>query len=351
MKKLDFPANNSECQATSGQMQDCPAPRIIGLHMSVTRDEVFYAYRLILGREPENEEVIGQAMEAKSLAHLREVFLGSQEFSQKYDEQAGGALHVGRFNDITSDDIDISTTPEQLQAMFDRIGRAWRQFGETEPHWSVLTNDAFRQGSLSDNIDSFYDSGYGDIETHLNFLRRAKLPTSFAKALDFGCGVGRLTLALAHHAKTVVGIDISPPHLELAAERARLENVANASFENIASVNDLDRYKDFDFVFSRIVLQHNPPPVMAALFDKLLAALAPNGTAIVQMPTYMHGRRFSTSEYLASEQPAMEMNGLPQPIIFQIIDQAGCKVIEVREDDSAGNAALSHVFCVQKRAT
>jgi hypothetical protein len=120
--------------------------------MSVTRDEVFYAYRLILGREPESEEVIGQAMQAYSLTHLRDVFLGSQEFSRKYDEQASGAVHVGRFNDITSYDIHINSTPDQLQAMFERIGRAWRQFGETEPHWSVLTNDAFRQGNLPDNI-------------------------------------------------------------------------------------------------------------------------------------------------------------------------------------------------------
>lgn len=317
--------------------------------MSVTREEVLSAYRLILGREPESETVIEQAMEADSLSHLRRVFLGSAEFSRKYDESDRGALHVGRFSDVPSMDVDIDCTPDQLRAMFDRIAKAWRQFGETEPHWSVLTNEDFRQDRLADNIDRFYASGSDDVETHLNMLRRAGLPVSFGKAMDFGCGVGRLSLALAKHAHQIVGVDISPPHLKLASERARDTGIANVSFEAIGSVDDLDRYRGFDFVLSRIVLQHNPPPVMAALFSKLLAALAPGGTAIIQMPTYMHGHRFSAAEYLASDQPQMEMNGLPQPIIFRLIEQADCRLIEVREDISAGNSALSHVFCMQRR--
>lgn len=316
--------------------------------MSVTREEVFSAYRLVLGREPESERVIEQAMEADSLSHLRSIFLGSAEFSHKYDADRG-ALQVGRFTDIPSIDVDIACTPDQLRAMFDRIAMAWRQFGETEPHWSVLTNEDFRQDRLADNIDRFYASGSDDVETHLNMLRRAGLPVSFAKAMDFGCGVGRLSLALAARAHQIVGVDISPPHLKLASERARDTGIANISFEPIGSVDDLNRYRGFDFVLSRIVLQHNPPPVMAALFSKLLAALAPGGTAIIQMPTYMHGHRFSAAEYLASDQPQMEMNGLPQPIIFGLIEQADCRVIEVREDISAGNSALSHIFCMQRR--
>lgn len=289
-------------------------------------------------------------MAAHNLGHLRQVFLGSPEFSQKYDSSVERGLPVGRFFDVPRVDIDIACTPEQLQAMFDRIGKAWQAYGETEPHWSVLTNDFFRSENLAENIDLFYDSGRQDVDEHLNFLRRSGLPVSFAKALDFGCGVGRLTLALASQARTVVGVDISPPHLKLAAERAHEHAIANVEFEAIKSVDDLDRYRDFDFVLSRIVLQHNPPPVMAAIYAKLLAALVPGGVAIVQMPTYMHDRHFSAADYLGSEQPQMEMNALPQPIIYRIIEQADCRLIEVREDGSAGNMpALSHTFVVQRK--
>jgi SAM-dependent methyltransferase len=157
-----------------------------------------------------------------------------------------------------------------------------------------------------------------------------------------------LTLALAPHADKVVGVDISPPHLRLARERAAATGVGNVQFESIASVNDLDRYEGFDFVICRIVLQHNPPPVMAALYAKLLSALAPGGIAIVQIPTFIHGQSFAAADYLVSEQPQMEMNSLPQQVIFRIIEEAACRTIEVREDVAAGDGALSHVFFVQK---
>lgn len=316
--------------------------------MSVSREEAVYAYRLILGREPENEEVIVQAMAAQNLAHLRQVFLGSQEFCSKYDGSTHRSLQVGRYFDVSGIDIDIDCTPEQLQAMFDRIAHAWQAFGETEPHWSVLVSEDYRSDNIEENISQFYASGFGDIDVHLNFLRRASLPTSFRKALDFGCGVGRLTLAMAPHAGQVIGVDISPPHLRLATERATATCVDNVQFESIASVNDLDRYEGFDLIVCRIVLQHNPPPVIAALYARLLSALAPAGVAIVQIPTYIHGQSFAAADYLASEQPQMEMNCLPQQVIFRIIEESGCRLIEVREDVAAGEGALSHVFFVQK---
>lgn len=316
--------------------------------MTVTREEVIYAYRLILGREPENEDVVMQAMAAGNRAELRSAFLGSPEFRAKYDGGMTHSLPVGRFFDVENIQIDIDCTPDQLQSMFDRIAEAWRAFGETEPHWSVLVSEDFRQENLTANIDRFYATGQGDIEVHLNFLRRAGLPVTFRKALDFGCGVGRLTLALAPHAHRVVGIDISPPHLKLAIERARQKGISNVQFEAIDSVADLARQSGFDFIISRIVLQHNPPPVMAALYRRLLDALAPEGVAIVQFPTFLQGQKFSSGQYLASEQPSMEMNALPQRLIFEIIEQAGCRPLEVREDGAAGDIGLSHTFAVQR---
>jgi len=105
--------------------------------------------------------------------------------------------------------------------MFDRIGEAWAAFGETEPHWSVLVDDAFRQQNLAANINVFYESGLADISMQLAFAERAGASLlKSTRALDFGCGVGRLTLALADRFASVVGVDISPGHLRLARERA-----------------------------------------------------------------------------------------------------------------------------------
>ena len=316
--------------------------------MSVTREEVIWAYRMLLAREPESEAIVETMMAAENLTELRLAFFGSAEFRGRFNLQPAGQLPIGRFLDIARNDIDLDCTPNQLQRMFDRIGIAWQAFGTTEPHWSVLTSEEYRQEKLAANIDNFYASGRGDIELHLNFLRRAGLPTRFARAMDFGCGVGRLSMALAEHASQVVGIDISPPHLNLAGERARAEKITNVSFHAITSVDDLHRYDGFDFVISRIVLQHNPPPVMAALYGKLLTSLAPGGVAIVQMPTFMRGQKFAAADYLDRDQPQMEMNALPQNVVFDIIADTCCRALEVREDGAAGEHGLSHTFVVQK---
>lgn len=69
----------------------------------------------------------------------------------------------------------------------------------------------------------------------------------------------------------------------------------------------------------------------------------------MQIPTFIEGQSFSVAAYLANEQPQMEMNFLPQPVIYRLIDEAGCRLIEVREDAAAGDTSLSHTFVVQKR--
>ena len=102
--------------------------------------------------------------------------------------------------------------------MMDRIAHEWRKFGETEPHWSVLTSEQFVAANIAENIDRFYASGHADLPRFFNPLARAGLPAErFGKVLDFGCGVGRLSLALATRADQVLGVDVSPPHIRAGA--------------------------------------------------------------------------------------------------------------------------------------
>lgn len=257
---------------------------------------------------------------------------------------------VGRYLNAGKPEVDLSCSNEQLQAMLDRISDHWQRFGETEPHWSVLTDPVFLQANVSEHLDRFFRDGRVDVDRTLAFADRAGLrPARFRRALDFGCGVGRLTVALAASAEAVVGADISTAHLSEAREVARSRRIKNVQFTRIAAVADIDQLGQFDLIVSLIVLQHNPPPLMAAIYSKLLARLAPGGVAIVQMPTFILGQRFNVAEYLAGDSPAMEMNALPQGEIFRIIAEQGCRPLEVREDGSAGAPSIvSHTFAVTR---
>lgn len=318
--------------------------------MPVTDDVVVNAYRFILGRDPENQEAIEVNKTARNWQDLRMACFKSDEFQNHVAPELALGSPIGQYMDERHVDVEVDCKPEQLQTMFDGIAKNWKKFGETEPHWSVLTHPAFFKDTLQQHLAGFFAHGKLDVDRTLAHLSRAGLPdTNFDRVMDFGCGVGRLTVALAAHAKSVVGVDISPSHLAEAQKTVESMSVTNAQFEQIRTVDDIDGLGTFDLIVSRIVLQHNPPPIMAAIYRKLLGALRPGGVAIVQMPTFIKGQRFNVAEYLASSAPAMEMNALPQHEIFRIIHEEGCITIEVRECiDLRPLAGLSHTYVVQR---
>lgn len=314
--------------------------------MTVSRDDVRCAYRLLLGREPESDAVVDQHLNLADLRALRDRFLTSREFLAA----SGAAEHrIGDYIYDPAGHVDVEASPAARQAMFDRIGKAWADFGETEPHWSVLVSDAFLQQNLAANIEAFYEAGRSDVNGLVSFATRGGVtPAKTARVLDFGCGVGRLSLALAERFESVTGVDVSPGHLRLARERAAERNVDNVRFEQVRAVDDLGRWNGtMDFVVSLIVLQHNPPPIMAALLEGLLRALAPGGVAVLQLPTFMPGQEFRIADYLANDQAQMEMNALPQRHVFEIIERTGCRTLEVREDGAIGSfPGVSQTFAI-----
>lgn len=315
--------------------------------MAVTRDEVVWAYRALLGRNPESDEVILQQMGAANFAVLRNDFLNSHEFRVNFP-----VLQVGRHRGVDAIDVQTTCSPTDLEQMAENIAREWRHFGETEPHWSVVTGDEFKPASIAENIDAFYELGRDDVFYIICALKRNGVwKGEGVTALDFGCGVGRLSLALAPHVSHVTGIDISPAHLVHAKQRAEQTGIGNVAFNPIGTIQEIDLLPKFDLIISLIVLQHNPPPVMVELLKKLLSRLAAGGTAVIQIPTYIVGQRFTVADYLSNAQPSMEMNAVPQRVIYEVIDQSGCKVIEVREDGYMGaDIGLSHTFVIQRRA-
>ena len=62
------------------------APETAPPRPKLTRDDVIWAYRFVLGREPESEDVIDVHLGCRDRADLRAGMLGSEEFKFKYDE-------------------------------------------------------------------------------------------------------------------------------------------------------------------------------------------------------------------------------------------------------------------------
>ena len=249
--------------------------------------------------------------------------------------------------------VDVEVTPAQLDAAFARVEATWEQVGADEPYWSVLSADRFKQDQLADT-EEFYASGRhhaGDLVSIL--ARHAVAPGDVGSCLEFGCGVGRVTEWLAREFPRVVACDISRPHLDLTAARLEQLGLDNVELVRVAGRQDLTELPAVDLVYSIMVLQHTPPPIMAFVLARLLDAIAPGGHGVLQLPTHDPRYHFDIDEYLAGgEVDGILMHVLPQPSVFDIIRSSGCQVLEVHPDHLAGMAprTMSNVFVVGRPA-
>jgi 2-polyprenyl-3-methyl-5-hydroxy-6-metoxy-1,4-benzoquinol methylase len=294
-------------------------------------EAVRWAYRLFLNREPESEEAVRFHLATSgTVGELRRGFIGSAEFQG----QLGAIARPSMTGDEGALDIEAVDDPQRLQQLFDHIARSWSHMGETDAHWSVLTNEGFHADRIDANRDVFYATADEDIGRFLATLSRngMALPRG-ARCLEIGCGVGRITRRLAQHCAQVIGIDVSPGHLRFAREHLDAQGVRNVELRQLRHIDELAAIGPIDVFFTAIVLQHNPPPVIAAILDRVFAQLKPGGIAYFQVPTYERNYRFAARSYLRArgEELDMEMHVLPQKDVLAIAARHGLQTVEILE--------------------
>jgi len=247
--------------------------------------------------------------------------------------------------------IDTDVDPDTFQRLLKRVETTWARLGQEDAHWSVITDDRFRKHSITGHLDDFFAMGEADIARVEASLARVGLALSdIETAMDFGCGVGRLSIPLARRTSHVLGVDISAAHLQEA--KANVENIGcrNIEFFKASSVADIRELQEFDLIISLIVLQHNPPPVMLEILNALCERVKPGGYLYIQAQTYRSGYHYSVEEDLSDLSDKMEMHVLPQHLFLQTIQDRGLTILEVMEDGAAGSLDYrSQVVVARKR--
>jgi ubiquinone/menaquinone biosynthesis C-methylase UbiE len=111
-------------------------------------------------------------------------------------------------------------------------------------------------------------------------------PPGRDRALDFGCGVGRVTRALGKNFRASYGVDISGEMLSRANAL-----VANCRFVQNDQA-DLHIFQDdnFDLIYSTAVLQRLPSQHLAGgMIREFMRILKPNGLPVFHVPRSCHG--------------------------------------------------------------
>jgi SAM-dependent methyltransferase len=241
--------------------------------------------------------------------------------------------------------------------------RDWEVWGKTDPYFAVVSHPKFRKAELATNLEEFWHQGEIEIEKVVRRYELAFGPLSKGRALDFGCGVGRLTLPLAKRFSQVVAVDISPSMLaELTA------NVARAGLDNVDGEISDDRLSrisgTFDFVVSVIVLQHVPLRRGLAILERLIAKINSGGGCHLHLSVHRRASALVRVGYwvrdnvpfarpimnllvgLPMSQPGMQMNAYPVNSVLDLFQRAGMNDIQVTLSDHG--KVLTAAFTARK---
>lgn len=215
--------------------------------------------------------------------------------------------------------------------------RDWRIWGETDPYYGVLSAPEFRRDRV--DLDRFFLTGEYYVANRLAMLERQLGAFGRGRALDFGCGVGRVTLPLAMHFAEVVGLDVSPGMLAEAEKLRGQRDVGNVVYrqsdDGLSAADGL-----FDFVHNYIVFQHIPVERGLPMIGRLLDAVALNGVASMHIALreerpmgglfYRARTRVPGLQSLVhrlrgrdASEPAMQMNAYPASSVFTMMHLRG----------------------------
>lgn len=162
-----------------------------------------------------------------------------------------------------------------------KLRRNWEGLARADALWSICS-DPSKRGSKWEP-DELFRTGETEIERVFDYLKSIGIsPDLNSPALDFGCGVGRLTRALGQHFTECWGVDIAPTMIRLAEEFNR--TFARCKFW----LNDseaLTKFHDgyFGFIYTSIVLQHIPRKHVVRYLREFERVLRVGGVLVFQI--------------------------------------------------------------------
>jgi len=235
---------------------------------------------------------------------------------------------------------------------FKELRRNWELYGKKDPMYAILSWPG-KEGNKWDSQE-FFRTGKSEIQLVFEYLKTKNIALHLGRALDFGCGVGRLTQALCEYFSWTVGIDISSSMIELARKYNAFGN--KCSYE-VNVKDDLSIFESnyFDFIYSNITLQHMRPDYAKKYITEFIRVLKPGGVLLFQIPSHKkaavgeettkpHRSRFPFVPlivkkliyklFLERNDPKMEMYGIEPEEVKKEINLSGGKVLEVTEDSS-----------------
>jgi len=242
---------------------------------------------------------------------------------------------------------------------FKQLQSDWNTLGNEDPLWAVLSCPD-KRGRKWD-VEDFFATGKSEIKLLMEEITSLSLPSMKRQsAMDFGCGVGRLTSALSDFFDEVKGIDISSSMLKRAREYNK-NNSRCIFIENNSPDIKIIPDQSMDLIYSSITLQHIPVAIVKNYIREFVRIIKPSGVVVFQVPSAYEWtlRGFSlrvVPDFILKHirkrvyncGSPIAMHCIPLSNINKTVTSSAGKIIHLRPDPAAGNGWISYRYFVQK---
>ena len=161
----------------------------------------------------------------------------------------------------------------------------WEDLARTDPLWAILSDPKQKNGKW--DLNEFFLTGKQEIDGVMEHVSKMGYLTKRDRVLDFGCGVGRLTRALATYFRECYGVDVSETMVAKAAELNR--DTPNCKFVvNTEPHMRVFSDNDFDMVYTSLVLQHVPSTtIIKSYISEFVRIMTSGGLLVFQLPSHI----------------------------------------------------------------
>jgi 2-polyprenyl-3-methyl-5-hydroxy-6-metoxy-1,4-benzoquinol methylase len=242
------------------------------------------------------------------------------------------------------------------------IEKTWNKLGKTDPLWAILARRGKSQNRW--DIGDFFETGITEVENLMKYIYSLNIDISRNKCLDFGCGVGRMTQALALYFNQVHGVDISLPMINLAKEHNRRQNCYYHSHR----CDDLGIFSEnyFDLVVSYLTLFHIYPKYTKRYLTEVLRVLHPGGVAVFHIVNDViigSYKEFIKVKYPGWSRFLLKIMGKYRDIsmygvycikhddLVDLVRGSGGKIIDRQREEVLGRNYICYRYCVIKNKT